>query len=68
MVCAGIHRKLALACALDKEIFHLNATILYSLLLFRQLYFLLLGTCFVLVYIGNKHQPVLQNKEYFLKI
>ena len=29
MLSAGIHRKLALACAWVKEIFHLNVTTLY---------------------------------------
>ena len=38
MLCADIHRKLALACALDKEIFHLNVMRLSSNLKFRQLF------------------------------
>ena len=38
MLCADIHRKLALACALDMEIFHLNVMPLSSTLKFRQLF------------------------------
>ena len=78
-LCAGIHRKLALACALDKKIDHLNVATLYLQLATKtaistwyndkeifhlnintcpQLcnadnYFLLLGTCFVLIHKGN---------------
>ena len=38
MLCADIHRNLALACALDNEIFHLNVMPLSSTFKFKQLF------------------------------